>query len=172
MAETKNSALSKFDKDELKEWKLIRRMARKDFDFQKKFGEFVGERARIECESKKILSMFRGEECGYRDFAAMPPIDGKVLLSLLTRVDLAVLDKANQIISARNAERSKTMLDSQHGHSRKEKAEAIDYYRQHPELTQAKCIDYLREYFPNGQKRPELLTHSKVKNWLNGSRKK
>lgn len=87
-------------------------------------------------------------------------------------VDLQGRLSAHTAVKTYKSERSKNMLDSQHEHSRKLKAEAIDYYRQHPELTQAKCIDYLREYFPNGQKRPELLTHSKVKSWLNGSRKK
>ncbi|HUX81260.1 MAG TPA: hypothetical protein VMV35_00325 [Halothiobacillus sp.] len=100
------------------------------------------------------------------------PINAIDLLMLISKVDAKTLDEAKNMLASKRKQQAQKMLDIQHEHSRKEKAEAIDYYRQHPKLNQATCIDYLREHFPNGQKRPEQLSHSKVKGWLNGSRKK
>jgi hypothetical protein len=109
---------------------------------------------------------------GFNAITNEAPLTTMDILHIYSQTDGEITDKAKAMLVSERKQQAQYMLDIQHEHSRKEKAEAIDYYRQHPELSQAKCIDYLREHFPNGLKRPGQLSHSKVKGWLNGSRKK
>ncbi|HQS03928.1 MAG: hypothetical protein B7Y07_02405 [Halothiobacillus sp. 24-54-40] len=157
MAETKNKISER-------EWKLIQRMIRKDSDLQVKVGKFITERLRIKHESEKILAMLRDDECSYNDFAALPPVDGKILLSLLVQVDITALDKAKQIQSEWGTQGS----NKRHAPSRATKAEFIDFWRKNQPMSRNRAAKYYAEHHPDGTERKPKLIQETVRRWLQG----
>lgn len=117
----------------------------------------------------KIFNLIDGDG-SLADFVDLPPINGIELLSVISEMDDRTSAKAKTLLKDLNKKRSKQMLDSKYKRPRKEKAEAIEYYRQHREKSQRECIEYLQKHFANGRERVEELSYNQVKGWLNKAR--